>query len=223
MRSPFLSVAGFTVDVFVGPVACDDRVERFAAVVTLVALSVPFAALREHLLGGEHDAAATWTTFAGRGFDYGGVDHGCTRSGLAKNSEIFRIRMIRNFRRGRNLLIDTIESRERINLKCFFFKFLLEGRKKYKNELLFFFFFPSREIWIRWNSNLFPIRATRAVRSFSGIRKTTPCKMEPVDIDQRLKFRGVKRLSRGLNLINIVVVHEIYLKEILFIFFFLFF
>lgn len=90
MRSPFLSVAGFTIDVFVGPVAGDDRVERFAAVVTLVALSVPFAALRKHLFGGEHDAAATWTTFAGRGFDYGGVDHGCTRSCLAtiqKNSQ----------------------------------------------------------------------------------------------------------------------------------------
>lgn len=38
------------------------------------------------------------------------------------------------------------------------------------------------------------------VRSFSGItiRKTTPCKVESVDIDRRLKFRiaDVKRPSR---------------------------
>lgn len=108
MRSPFLSVAGFTIDVFVGPVAGDDRVERFAAVVTLVAFSVPFAALREHLFGGEHDAAATWTTFAGRGFDYGGVDHGCTRSCLAtiqKNSQF-------PWSEGEIYLIDAIESLE---------------------------------------------------------------------------------------------------------------
>ena len=83
MRSPLLSVASLAVDVFVGPVAGDDRVESFAAVATLVAFPVPFAALREHLFSSEHHATATWTTFARRGLDYGGVDHGRTRSSIA--------------------------------------------------------------------------------------------------------------------------------------------
>lgn len=84
MRSPFLSIAGLAVDIFVGPVAGDDRVQSFGAVVTLEALSVPLAAPREHLLSGEHNTAATWTTLAGRGLNGGGVDHGGTRGGLAK-------------------------------------------------------------------------------------------------------------------------------------------
>lgn len=83
MRSPFLSVASLAVDVFVGPVAGDDRVESFAAVVTLVAFPVPFAALCKHLFSSEYNATATWTTFARWGLDYGGVDHGCTRSSIA--------------------------------------------------------------------------------------------------------------------------------------------
>lgn len=97
------------------------------------------------------------------------------------DSEKFTIPLIRNLLNRHH----RVARNERINLKLF-------------NELLFFFF-SSREIWIRWNSNLFPFERL-VVRSFSGItiRKTTPCKVEPVDIDRRLKFRvaDVKRPSR---------------------------
>lgn len=108
---------------------------------------------------------------------------------VVRGAASLRFRKIHNSLEG-EIYLSTPSSRssERINLKFF-------------NELLFFFFpfLSSREIWIRWNSNLFPFERL-VVRSFSGItiRKTTPCKVESVDIDRRLKFRivDVKRPSR---------------------------
>lgn len=73
MRSPFLAVARLAVDVTVRSIASDDRVERLRAVVTLEALSVPLAALRQHLLGGEHNAATAWAPLTRRRLDLGSI------------------------------------------------------------------------------------------------------------------------------------------------------
>lgn len=91
MRSPFLPVAGLAVDIFVGPVACDDRVESLGAVVALVALPVPFTALGQHLFSSEHHAAATRAALARWRLDRGGVDHGGTRGSIAarRNPSIY--------------------------------------------------------------------------------------------------------------------------------------
>lgn len=83
MRSPLLPIAGLAVDVPVRAVAGDDRVQGLGAVAAFVALPVPLAALGEHLLRGEDDAAAARATLAGRGLDRSGVDHGGAWSCIA--------------------------------------------------------------------------------------------------------------------------------------------
>lgn len=76
MGSPSLAVAGLAVDVLVRPVAGNYRVEGLGAVVTLEALPVPLATLGQHLLGGEHHAAAARTTLARGRLDAGRVHDG---------------------------------------------------------------------------------------------------------------------------------------------------
>lgn len=83
MRSPLLAVTGLAVNVPVRAVAGDDRVQGLGAVATLVALSVPLAALSEHLLGGEDDATAAGAALARGGLDYRRVNHGGARSRIA--------------------------------------------------------------------------------------------------------------------------------------------
>jgi len=56
-----LAVAGLAVDLLVGAVAGQDRVERTLALAAAEALLVPHAALGELLLGGVHHAAAAGT------------------------------------------------------------------------------------------------------------------------------------------------------------------
>lgn len=96
MRSPFFPVASLAIDVFVGPVTGDDRVEGFGAIATLVAFPVPFATLCQHLLGGEHDATATWTTLARWGLDHGGVNHGRARGSIATLKKLPTLPSIRS-------------------------------------------------------------------------------------------------------------------------------
>lgn len=68
-----LAVAGLAVDLLVGAVAGQDRVQRAAALAAAEALLVPHGALGELLLGGVDHAAATGASLAGRGLDGRGV------------------------------------------------------------------------------------------------------------------------------------------------------
>lgn len=88
MRSPSLPVTGLAVNIPVRAVAGDDRVQGLGAVVALVALPVPLAALGEHLLGGEDDATAARTALARRGLDYRSVDYGGARSRIAASQRV---------------------------------------------------------------------------------------------------------------------------------------
>lgn len=109
MRSPLLAVAGLAVDVPVGPVARDDRVQGLGAVAALVALPVPLAALGEHLLGCEDHAATAGTALAGRGLDYRGVDHGGAGGRIAASSKDDIIAM--DYRVGGGALSHSVDHR----------------------------------------------------------------------------------------------------------------
>lgn len=91
VRSPLLPVARLTVYVPVRAVAGNNRVQGLGAVTALVALSVPFTTLGEHLLSGKDNATAAGATLAGRGLDYCGVDHGGARSRIAASQRIARV------------------------------------------------------------------------------------------------------------------------------------
>lgn len=43
MRTPLLAVAGLTVNLLIGTITGDDRVERLRTIVALEALAMPFA------------------------------------------------------------------------------------------------------------------------------------------------------------------------------------
>lgn len=105
MRSPLLPVAGLAVDVPVRAVAGDNRVQGLGAVVALVALPVPLAALGEHLLGGEHYAAASRTALTRRRFDRRGVDHGGARGRVAA-ARGRREKKTNRFGDGRTFIVD---------------------------------------------------------------------------------------------------------------------
>lgn len=87
VRSPLLSVTGLAVNVPVRAIAGDDRVQGLGAVMTLVALPVPLAALGKHLLGGEDDSTATGAALARGSLDFRGVDHGGAGSRIAAFSQ----------------------------------------------------------------------------------------------------------------------------------------
>lgn len=91
VRSPLFPVTGLAVNIPIRTVAGDDRIQGFGAVMTFVAFPVPLAALGEHLLGGENDAAAAGTTLARRSLDYCGVDYGGARSRIAASQKIICI------------------------------------------------------------------------------------------------------------------------------------
>lgn len=78
--SPFLSVAGLAVDVAIGTVAGDNRVEGLGAVAAFKALAMPFATFGQDLFCGEHNTAATRATFAWWGLDGSSIDYRCLRS-----------------------------------------------------------------------------------------------------------------------------------------------
>lgn len=80
VRTPILAVARFAVDILVGTIAGDYRVQRLGAIVTLEAFAMPFATLGQHLLGGKDDAAATRTTLTGRCLNLGRIDDARLRS-----------------------------------------------------------------------------------------------------------------------------------------------
>lgn len=80
MRSPFLAVAGLAIDVGVGSVASDDRVQGLCAVPTLKALAMPFATFSQHLFCGKDDTAATRAALARGCLDSRSVDHCGSRS-----------------------------------------------------------------------------------------------------------------------------------------------
>lgn len=69
MRSPILAVARLAVDVVIGSVASDDRVQRLGAVMALVALAMPFPTLGQDHFGSEDYTTAAWTTLSGRSLD----------------------------------------------------------------------------------------------------------------------------------------------------------
>lgn len=165
MRSPFLSVASLAVDVFVGPVTGDDRVESFAAVVTLVAFPVPFAALCKHLFSSEYNATTTWTTFARWGLDYGGVDHGCTRSSIAvlqKFDQLLPSTLSVTDVKASSCTNDKINC---LKVECFFF-FHFTGEAH--------LYWEAR--W--WNSNLFSFKRLDSGLNTGKWRKekSNPCK-----------------------------------------------
>lgn len=92
MRTPILAVARFAVHILVGPIAGDDRVQRFRAVVALVALAMPFAALRQDQLGCVNGAAAARTTLAGGCLDFGRVNGASLRGEVtASRMRMFEI------------------------------------------------------------------------------------------------------------------------------------
>lgn len=74
VRTPVLAVARLAVDILVGTVACDDRVQRLGTVVTLEALAMPFATLGQDLLGSKDDATATRAALTGRRLDLSRID-----------------------------------------------------------------------------------------------------------------------------------------------------
>lgn len=84
MGAPLLSVARLAVNVLVGSVACDDRVKRLGAIAALEALPVPLATLSKNLLSRENDSSATGAAFSRWRLDRRRIDHGRTRSGVAK-------------------------------------------------------------------------------------------------------------------------------------------
>lgn len=94
MRTPVLAVARLAVDILVGAIACDDRVQRLGAVLALEAFAMPFASLAQHLFGGEHDAATTGATLAGRRLDFGRVDGARLRCHVAIISNICSINVV---------------------------------------------------------------------------------------------------------------------------------
>jgi hypothetical protein len=63
-----------TVDVLVGSIARDDRVEGLGAVFALEALAMPHRALGEHLFGGKDGTAAAWTALTLGRLNRGRVD-----------------------------------------------------------------------------------------------------------------------------------------------------
>ena len=48
MGTPLLAVAGLAVDLLIGTITSDDRVESLRTVVALEAFAMPFASLRQH-------------------------------------------------------------------------------------------------------------------------------------------------------------------------------
>ena len=74
MRTPVLSVARLAVDVVVGTVTRNDRVQNFRAVMTLVALAMPIATLGDHQLSSKDHTPATRTSSAWFRLDLGRID-----------------------------------------------------------------------------------------------------------------------------------------------------
>lgn len=123
------------------------------------------------------------------------------------DSEKFTIPLIRNLLNRHH----RVARNERINLKFF-------------NELLFFFF-SSREIWIRWNSNLFPFERL-VVRSFSGDhdKKNNSMQSGIGRYWSTIKIQSCRCKASIENWIwSISSSYEIYSKEILYIYFLFFF
>lgn len=76
MWAPLLAIAGLAVDILIGAIASDDRIESLGAVLALETLAMPRTALGQHLLSGEYYAAAARAALAGWGLDLGSVDDG---------------------------------------------------------------------------------------------------------------------------------------------------
>lgn len=83
MRAPLFTVACLTVNIPVRTVAGDDRVERFGAVLTFEAFTMPWTTFGENLFGGEDHTTATGTSLTGRCLYAGRIDDGGPGSCIA--------------------------------------------------------------------------------------------------------------------------------------------
>mgnify|MGYP005982049677 FL=1 len=92
MRAPLLAVASLTIDIAIGSVASDDRVQGLFAVLTLEAFAMPRSSFGEDLFRGEDDAAATRTALTWGSLDAGGVDHRGPGRLLAKRPRLAQSR-----------------------------------------------------------------------------------------------------------------------------------
>lgn len=83
MWAELLAVAGLAVNIAIGSIASNNRIQSLVAVLALEALAMPLSTLGEDLFGGEDYTTATGTALARRGLDDGGINNRCLRRGFS--------------------------------------------------------------------------------------------------------------------------------------------